>query len=232
MEKGKIFVALDVDSKEEALKIVTDLKGLGAGFKIGNQLFTLTGPNFVKQIVEMGEDVFLDLKFHDIPNTVAKASKAAATLGVKIFNVHASGGKNMMIAVREELEKVSNPPLVLAVTILTSLSDEDLRNININKSPENQVADLATLAKDCKIDGVVSSAKEIEIIRSVAGNNFKILTPGIRPKFSATDDQKRVVTPKDALTMGADFLVIGRPITKAPDRKEAFLKILEEIKNG
>ena len=226
--KSKIFVALDVETKEKALEIVGDLKGLGACFKIGKQLFTSTGPELVREIVGMGEDVFLDLKYHDIPNTVAKAGVAAAELGVKIFNVHASGGRKMMEAVRSEMDKLTNPPLVLAVTILTSLGEEDIREVGFDRTIPEQIARLAKLAKDSGMDGVVASPLEIELIRETCGKDFKILTPGIRPAFAAVNDQKRIATPAEALSKGADYLVIGRPITAAPDRREAFLKILEE----
>ena len=228
--KSKIFVALDVESKAKALEIVSDLKGLGACFKIGKQLFTSTGSELVKEIVGMGEDVFLDLKYHDIPNTVAKAGVAAAELGVKIFNVHASGGRKMMEAVRSEIDKLTNPPLVLAVTILTSLGEEDIREVGFDRTIPEQIAKLAKLAKDSGMDGVVASPLEIELIRETCGRDFKILTPGIRPAFAAVNDQKRIATPAEALRKGADFLVIGRPITAAENRREAFLKILEECK--
>jgi orotidine-5'-phosphate decarboxylase len=230
--KSKIFVALDVETKEKALEIVGDLKGLGACFKIGKQLFTSTGPELVREIVGMGEDVFLDLKYHDIPNTVAKAGVAAAELGVKIFNVHASGGRKMMEAVREEMNKLTNPPLVLAVTILTSLGEDDIREVGFDRSIPEQIAKLAKLAKDSGMDGVVASPLEIELIRETCGKDFKILTPGIRPAFAAVNDQKRIATPVEALRKGADYLVIGRPITAAENRREAFLKILEECKNA
>ncbi len=230
--KSKIFVALDVETKEKALEIVGDLKGLGACFKIGKQLFTSTGPELVREIVGMGEDVFLDLKYHDIPNTVAKAGVAAAELGVKIFNVHASGGRKMMEAVRSEMDKLTNPPLVLAVTILTSLGEENIREVGFDRSIPEQIAKLAKLAKDSGMDGVVASPLEIELIRETCGKDFKILTPGIRPAFAAVNDQKRIATPAEALRKGADFLVIGRPITAAENRREAFLKILEECRNA
>ncbi|MGI6394449.1 MAG: orotidine-5'-phosphate decarboxylase [bacterium] len=228
-EKGKIYVALDVDTKEKALEIVNDLKGVGACFKIGKQLFTTVGPEIVKEIVSLGEDVFLDLKYHDIPNTVAKAALAAAKLGVKMFNVHASGGRKMMEAVRAELEKIENPPLVLAVTVLTSMGEEDLLEVGVSATPASQVVRLAKLAKDSGMDGVVASPLEIELIREACGADFKILTPGIRPASSSVDDQKRVTTPAVALKKGSDYLVIGRPITEASDRRQAFLEILKEI---
>ena len=228
--KSKIFVALDVENKQKALEIVSDLKGLGACFKIGKQLFTSTGPELVKEIVGMGEDVFLDLKYHDIPNTAAKAGVAAAELGVKIFNVHASGGRKMMEAVRSEMDKLANPPLVLAVTILTSLGEEDIREVGFDRTIPEQIAKLAKLAKDSGMDGVVASPLEIELIRETCGKDFKILTPGIRPAFAAVNDQKRIATPAEALRKGADYLVIGRPITAAENRRVAFLKILAEWK--
>ncbi len=230
LKKGTIFIALDVDTKSEALSIVNNLKGLGAGFKIGKQLFTMEGPSLVKEIVQMGELVFLDLKYHDIPNTTAKAGLAAANLGVSMFNVHASGGRAMMEAVREEMDKIKNPPIVLAVTVLTSLGAADLHEIGINSTPAEHVARLAKLAKDSGMDGVVASALETTIIREAAGNDFKILTPGIRPASSSKDDQKRIATPADALRNGSDYLVIGRPVTEAKDQRGAFLSILEEIK--
>lgn len=230
--KSKIFVALDVENKKKALEIVSDLRGLGACFKIGKQLFTSTGPELVREIVGMGEDVFLDLKYHDIPNTVAKAGVAAAELGVRIFNVHASGGRKMMEAVREEMNKLTDPPLVLAVTILTSLGEEDIREVGFDRTIPEQIAKLARLAKDSGMDGVVASPLEIELIRETCGKDFKILTPGIRPAFAAVNDQKRIATPAEALRKGADYLVIGRPITAAENRREAFLKILEECKNA
>ena len=230
--KSKIFVALDVETKAKALEIVGDLRGLGACFKIGKQLFTSTGPELVKEIVAMGEDVFLDLKYHDIPNTVAKAGAAAAQLGVKIFNVHASGGRKMMEAVRSEMDKLTNPPLVLAVTILTSLGEEDIREVGFDRTIPEQIAKLARLAKDSGMDGVVASPLEIELIRETCGKDFKILTPGIRPAFAAVNDQKRIATPAEALRKGADYLVIGRPITAAENRRDAFLKILEECRNA
>ena len=230
--RSKIFVALDVENKQKALEIVGDLRGLGACFKIGKQLFTSTGPELVREIVGMGEDVFLDLKYHDIPNTVAKAGVAAAELGVKIFNVHASGGRKMMEAVREEMNKLQNPPLVLAVTILTSLGEEDIREVGFDRTIPEQIAKLAKLAKDSGMDGVVASPLEIELIRETCGKDFKILTPGIRPAFAAVNDQKRIATPAEALRKGADYLVIGRPITAAENRREAFLKILEECQNA
>ncbi len=232
MEKGKVFVALDVSSRAEALAIVRELKGLGAGWKIGKQLFTREGPALVKEIVGMGEDVFLDLKYHDIPNTVAQAGLAAAALGVKIFNVHAAGGRSMMLETRRMLDALPERPLILAVTVLTSLGEEDLREIGYHDTPAQQVARLARLAEESGLDGVVASPLEIEIIRSVTHPSFKILTPGIRPANGEKGDQKRIATPAAAVAAGADYLVVGRPITQSSDRKKAFLDIRAEIRNG
>ncbi len=232
MEKGKVFIALDVSDRAEALAIVRELKGLGAGWKIGKQLFTREGPTLVKEIVSMGEDVFLDLKYHDIPNTVAQAGLAAAALGVKMFNVHAAGGRAMMMETRRALDALPKRPLVLAVTVLTSLGEEDLREIGYHDTPAQQVARLARLAEEAGMDGVVASPLEIEVIRSVTRPSFRILTPGIRPAGGEKGDQKRIATPAAAIAAGADYLVVGRPVTQASDRKKAFLEILTEIKNG
>ncbi len=232
MEKGKVFIALDVASREEALAAVRELKGLGAGWKIGKQLFTREGPALVREIAALGEEVFLDLKYHDIPNTVAQAALAAAALGVKMFNVHASGGRAMMVETRRTLDTLPDRPLVLAVTVLTSLGAEDLREIGWHDTPAQQVARLARLAEESGMDGVVASPLEIEIIRSVTSPSFKILTPGIRLAGGETGDQKRIATPAAAIAAGADYLVVGRPVMQASDRKKAFLAILEEIGHG
>ena len=230
--KTKIFVALDVETATQAMEIVNDLQGLPIGFKVGKQLFTATGPQLVKDIVASGAELFLDLKYHDIPNTVAKAGIEAAKLGATVFNVHATGGLTMMETTVKALhDKYKTPPLAIAVTVLTSMAEEDLQQIGITISPEQQVRRLAKLAQQAGMDGVVASAKEIKAIREECGDDFVIITPGIRPASSAKDDQKRVVTPSQAISDGATALVIGRPITQAKNRREACEAILQEIKS-
>lgn len=227
--KTRIFVALDVDTAEQAMEIVNDLHGLPVGFKVGKQLFTATGPDLVKDIVASGAELFLDLKYHDIPNTVAKAGVEAAKLGATLFNVHATGGLTMMETTVKTLQKLEKRPLAIAVTVLTSMSEEDLQQIGITISPEQQVRRLAKLAQKAGMDGVVASAKEIKAIREECGNDFIIVTPGIRPATSGVDDQKRVATPAQAISDGATALVIGRPITQAANRRQACEDILAEI---
>jgi len=230
----KIIVALDVPSLEEARALVQKLKGHVGLFKIGKELFTSVGPGVVQAVREMGCEVFLDLKFHDIPNTVGAACAAATRLGVFMTNVHASGGKKMMIQAVQSAHKVAaetgkKPPLLLAVTVLTSLIEKDLKEVGVCAPVELQVERLAALAKESGLDGVVASPQEIEAIRKKTGDHFVIVTPGVRPVWAAQGDQKRIMTPKEALDRGADYLVIGRPITAHPDPAEAAQKIIEEI---
>ena len=236
--KDRIVVALDVATSAQALALVERLRGLVGMFKIGKQLFTAAGPDIVRQVVGLGEKVFLDLKFHDIPNTVASAGVAAARLGVSIFNVHALGGSAMMRATvdainaaaeRENLTK----PLILAVTILTSHDQSSLHEIGLERSIQEQVINLAQLAAISGINGVVASPLEIAPLRAAIENpNFVILTPGVRPAGAALNDQKRVMTPGDAVNAGADYLVIGRPITGAENPAAAAQKISEEIEQA
>ena len=184
--------------------------------KIGKELFTSEGPAIVRQCQDLGHDVFLDLKFHDIPNTVAKACKAAAELGVWMVNVHASGGSAMMSKAKQALSAYGdNAPLLIAVTVLTSMSEEDLQGIGISRSPADHVMALANLTKQAGLDGVVCSAWEAESLKQSLGQEFKLITPGIRPSGTSVDDQKRIMTPEQAIKVGVDYLVIGRPITKA-----------------
>jgi len=232
--KDRIIVALDVPDRNRALRLVEQLSGLVGMFKIGSQLFAAEGPNLVREIAEAGERVFLDLKFHDIPNTVAGAAESAARLGVSILNVHALGGVEMMRAASNAVKDRGilwmTRPAVLGVTVLTSMDEANLADVGVNSDMNSQVVRLATLAREAGLDGVVASPREIRLIREfVASEGFIILTPGIRPSWSASGDQKRVATPLDAIRDGADFLVIGRAITSSEDPRAAAQRILEEI---
>ncbi len=226
MLNPKVVVALDFDKKNDALSFVDKISPSNCKLKVGKEMFTYFGPEFVKTLTGKGFDVFLDLKFHDIPNTVAKAVTAAADLGVWMVNVHASGGSQMMAKAKQALEIYGNDaPLLIAVTVLTSMSESDLRGLGINKTPAEQVSFLAKLAKDSGLDGVVCSAMEAEQLKLSLGKEFKLITPGIRPAGSAQDDQQRIMTPEQAIRVGVDYLVIGRPITKAVDPQ----LVLEQI---
>lgn len=231
----KIIVALDVDSEQEALALTEALKAYVGAFKVGLQLFHRAGPSIVSKLVESGVKVFLDLKFHDIPNTVAQAAAAAVETGAFMFNVHAGGGKKMMFAAQKAArEKAAAlgiaPPILLGVTVLTSLTEEELQGeLGVARSLPEQVAALARLAQEAGLDGVVASAQEVPWIRAACGEDFIIVTPGIRPLWAAGDDQKRIVTPGQALAAGADYLVIGRPLTAAADPREAAKKLLAEV---
>jgi orotidine-5'-phosphate decarboxylase len=230
--RKKIIFALDVETMAEAEKWA-DLLATHVGmFKIGKQLFTACGPAVVRAIRERGGEVFLDLKYHDIPNTVAMASLEAARLGVRLFNLHALGGYEMMVRTVERLSREfpdSSRSRVLAVTILTSSTAETLREVGIDLPVSEMVLKLARLAQKAGIDGVVASPLELPLIRAACGNDFLVVTPGVRPAFAATDDQKRVMTPGEAIKAGADYLVIGRPISAAEDPLKATETIVEEI---
>ncbi len=216
MRDAKVVVALDFDNKNQALSFVDKIQPSDCRLKVGKEMFTHFGPEFVKELVNRGFDVFLDLKFHDIPNTVAKAVAAAADLGVWMVNVHASGGLKMMEKAKEALLPYGDKaPLLIAVTVLTSMSEEDLADIGITRAPAEQVQHLAALTKKAGLDGVVCSAMEAESLKQLLGQAFKLVTPGIRPAGANADDQKRIMTPEQALDVGVDYLVIGRPITKA-----------------
>lgn len=218
MKDAKVVVALDFNQKSEALSFVDKIQPSDCRLKVGKEMFTHFGPEFVKELVAKGFDVFLDLKFHDIPNTVAKAVTAAAELGVWMVNVHASGGLKMMEKAKEALIPYGDKaPLLIAVTVLTSMEEDDLIGLGITKSPAEQVQHLASLTKKAGLDGVVCSAKEAESLKQALGKTFKLVTPGIRPAGSSADDQKRIMTPRDALNVGVDYLVIGRPITQSED---------------
>lgn len=213
----RVIVALDYPQAAPALEFVARVEPSLCKLKVGKELFVAEGPHLVEQLVNRGFDVFLDLKFHDIPNTVAQACKTAASLGVWLTNVHASGGLKMMAAAREALEGLAKRPKLIAVTVLTSMDAEQLRGIGIAAEPREQVSRLARLTQEAGLDGVVCSAQEAEMLRAELGRDFLLVTPGIRPAGSSSDDQSRIMTPAKAIQAGADYLVIGRPITQAAD---------------
>lgn len=230
MTTKPILVALDYDNKNHALQLIDQLDPNMCRLKVGKEMFTLFGPQLVKGIHERGFDLFLDLKFHDIPNTVAKAVAAAAELGVWMTNVHASGGLAMMEAAKKALLPYGKEaPMLIAVTVLTSMSDEDLKLIGIDVPAFEHVQRLAKLTKQAELDGVVCSAQEASVLKSLLGQDFKLITPGIRPVGSDVGDQHRVMTPPEALAAGADYLVIGRPITKATDPLAALQAIHQSL---
>lgn len=222
MPPSRIYVALDFPDAAAALALAARLDPAQCGVKVGKELFTAAGPDLVRSLVARGFPVFLDLKYHDIPNTVAGACAAATRLGVTMLNVHASGGSAMLRAAREAVARAAREsgrpaPLLIAVTVLTSLSDADVRAVGFAGDATTLVVRLAQLARDCGLDGVVCSAQEAPALRAACGPDFKLVTPGIRLAGAAADDQVRIVTPAAAMAAGADYLVIGRPITQAPD---------------
>ena len=224
-----IIVALDFAAGSDALAFADRIRGSGCGVKVGKELFTREGPAIVDALQRRDLKVFLDLKFHDIPNTVAGACRAAADLGVWMVNVHASGGREMMEAAREALAGSGSRPLLIAVTVLTSLDRARLADIGLDVEPATQVERLARLTAAAGLDGVVCSPQEIELVKRVAGAAFLAVTPGVRPAGSAQDDQQRIATPAAAIAAGANHLVIGRPITRAQDPMAAIEGILAEI---
>lgn len=226
----RIIVALDFADQAQALALADSLDPTLCRVKVGKEMFTRFGPELVRQLHARGFEVFLDLKFHDIPNTTSAAVAAAADLGVWMVNVHASGGETMMAACRERLEAYGdNRPLLIAVTVLTSMSADDLKGIGINESPDAHVSRLAAMTYNAGLDGVVCSAREATLLRSEQGERFRLVTPGIRPTFAAAGDQQRIMTPADALRAGSDYLVIGRPITQADKPLDALESIQAEI---
>jgi orotidine-5'-phosphate decarboxylase len=225
----RVIVALDYPDAESASRLVMRLDSAQCRLKIGKELFTAAGPDFVRRLVDLGFDVFLDLKFHDIPSTVARACRAAARLGVWMINVHALGGERMLIAARETLSELTRPPLLVAVTLLTSMDETDLRSIGLDGAPGDHVIRLSMLAHDCGLDGVVCSSWETRGLRARFGKSFRLVTPGIRPSGSQLEDQRRVMTPADAIRNGSTYLVIGRPITRADDPLGILLTINEEL---
>ncbi len=232
MTDPKIVVALDYPQAASALELAARLEPALCRLKVGKELFTAAGPQLVEQLMRRGYDVFLDLKFHDIPNTAAQACKAAAALGVWMVNVHALGGRKMMEAAREAVSQAAHPPKLIAVTVLTSMAQGDLAEIGIAETPAGMVLRLARLARGSGLDGVVCSAQEAALLRRECGQEFCLVTPGIRPADAAADDQSRVMTPRAALAAGASYLVIGRPITRAADPSLALQSISKDIRNG
>lgn len=230
MSDPRIIVALDFSTAEQAISFAAKLDPDACRVKVGKELFTAAGPQLVEKMMSRGFDVFLDLKFHDIPNTVANACKAAAGLGVWMINVHALGGRKMLSAAREAVPPGSAK--LIAVTLLTSMEHSDLKDIGLNGEPQDVVRRLAVLAHDCGLDGVVSSALEVAELRKIMGSGFCLVTPGIRPAGASMDEQKRVTTPRQAIRNGANYLVIGRPITQASDPALAVQQLNDEIANG
>ncbi len=224
--KEKIIVALDVSTLREAESLVKQLVGIVPTFKVGKELFTAEGPEVVRMIHGYNAQVFLDLKYHDIPTTVARAVTAAAGLGVFMLNMHAFGGSKMMWAASEAIAKLEHQPILLGVTVLTSMGQSDLHELNISKAVDQEVATLALLAIESGLDGVVASGHEAKMIRDACGKDFVIVTPGVRPKSTNRHDQTRVLTPQEAINNGASYIVIGRPITQAPSPADAALEII------
>jgi len=235
--RERLIVALDVDSLEQARDLVRLLASEVGMFKIGKQLFTHAGPQAVRLIQSLGGEIFLDLKFHDIPNTVAKAAIEATRLGVKMFNVHASGSLEMMLTTVKEVERVCRQekrrrPIMLAVTVLTSLNQEDLRRVGVEHKVADQVVRLALLTKEAGMDGVVASPQEVADIRAACGRGFIIVTPGIRPARGARNDQQRIMTPAEAIRAGVDYIVVGRPIVEADNPLIAARQIVTEMERS
>ena len=232
MDNKRIIVPLDMPDADAALALAVRLDAKLCRVKVGKELFVAAGPAVVAKLQERGFEVFLDLKFHDIPNTVAGACRAGAKLGVWMMTVHASGGEAMLRAARESIESVARPPILVAVTILTSLADADLERIGLHGSLIENVERLARLARASGLDGVVCSAQEAPLIRKAAGEDFILVTPGIRLKDDMKDDQARIVTPVQAVRFGANYLVIGRPITQSADPAATLAAIRESLDAG
>ena len=226
---SKLIVALDFPSSNEALAFVNKLSPADCKLKVGFELFVSAGPEMVRQLTDKGFDIFLDLKFHDIPNTVASVCKAAAQLDVWMMNVHASGGSEMMRAAREALSNFDSSPKLIAVSVLTSMSDEQLQETGVDALAREQVKHLAGLAKNAGLDGMVCSAQEASLLRGAFGDDFLLVTPGIRPQGADIGDQSRVMTPADAMKVGVDYIVVGRPITQSSDPLAVIEAINKEV---
>lgn len=211
----KVIVALDFPSADAALNLARELDASQCRVKVGKELFTRAGPALVEQLQKLGFDVFLDLKYHDIPNTTAQACRAAAELGVWMVNVHALGGRRMMEAAREAVQATRHQPLLIAVTILTSLDADELHEVGLAGTPADNVLRLAQLAADSGLDGVVCSPQEVSALRETVSGDFRLVTPGVRPAGAEVGDQKRITTPEQAIALGSSYLVVGRPITQA-----------------
>ena len=225
----RVIVALDYDNAGDALAFADAVHPSDCRLKVGLELFTLAGPSLVEKLTSRGFDIFLDLKFHDIPNTVAQACRAAAQLGVWMLNVHTLGGPRMLAAAREAIDGCPDKPLLIGVTILTSHSAEELLQIGLTKSPSEMVVNLASMAQQAGLDGVVCSPHEAASLKQTQGDAFVLVTPGVRPAGSDNNDQARIMTPAEAISQGSDYLVIGRPITRAPDPVAALAEIIASI---
>lgn len=233
LTSSPVVVALDYDNRDKALAFVDRIDPRDCRLKVGKEMFTLFGPQLVRDLQQRGFDVFLDLKFHDIPNTAAHAVKAAADLGVWMVNVHASGGARMMTAAKEALLSFGNDaPLLIAVTVLTSMEASDLQGLGINATPAEHAERLAGLTQQCGLDGVVCSAQEAVRFKTAFGEDFKLVTPGIRPQGSDVGDQRRIMTPEQALAAGVDYMVIGRPVTQSADPAQTLRDINTSLSLG
>ena len=228
---SKLIIALDFSSADIAMQFVDQLSPSDCKLKVGFELFVSAGPEMVRKLTNKGFDIFLDLKFHDIPNTVASVCKAAAKLDVWMMNVHASGGIEMMHKASEALGNFESPPKLIAVSVLTSMTDKQLQQTGVNALAKDQVAHLATLAKEAGLDGMVCSAREANLLRQLMGEDFLLVTPGIRPIGSDRGDQSRIMTPADAIRAGVDYIVVGRPITQASKPLEVIAMINAELSN-
>lgn len=233
MREDRLCLALDVDTRAQAIALIQELRDYVGLFKIGSQLFSSEGPDILREAAALGASIFLDLKLHDIPNTVGATARVLAGHGVSMFNVHAQGGLEMMQAAFRAVEVLPARPRVLAVTVLTSIDESAMnQELRVAGPISDQVRHLALLAKEAGLDGVVASPREVELIRGACGPNFLILTPGIRPAQSQQDDQKRTLSASEAIAAGANFIVVGRPIYAAPSPQEAARSLIDEIRAG